>query len=92
MKWTCSPFEIINVFFNTVIWVMLKNNYRKKNIFLILINLKMKTWLISPCVLILWEFQVLLLEAKSLPTNLWGMLADFYSGEIVTVTVNEICD
>lgn len=40
MKWTCSPFEIINVFFNTVIWVMLKNNYRKKNIFLILINLK----------------------------------------------------
>lgn len=92
MKWTCSPFEIINVFFNTVIWVMLKNNYRKKNIFLILINLKMKTWLISPCVLILWEFQVLLLEAKSLPTNLWGMLADFYWGEIVTVTVNEICD
>lgn len=92
MKWTCSTFEIINVFFNTVIWVMLKNNYRKKNIFLILINLKMKTWLISPCVLILWEFQVLLLEAKSLPTNLWGMLADFYWGEIVTVTVNEICD
>lgn len=92
MKWTCSPFEIINVFFNTVIWVMLKNNYRKKNIFLILINLKMKTWLISPCVLILWEFQVLLLEAKSLPTNLWGMLAGFYLGEIVTVTVNEICD
>lgn len=92
MKWTCLPFEIINVFFNTVIWVMLKNNYRKKNIFLILINLKMKTWLISPCVLILWEFQVLLLEAKSLPTNLWGMLADFYWGEIVTVTVNEICD
>lgn len=92
MKWTCSPFEIINVFFNTVIWVMLKNIYRKKNIFLILINLKMKTWLISPCVLILWEFQVLLLEAKSLPTNLWGMLADFYWGGIVTVTVNEICD
>lgn len=92
MKWTCSPFEIINVFFNTVIWVMLKNNDRKKNILLILINLKMKTWLISPCVLILWEFQVLLLEAKSLPTNLWGMLADFYWGEIVTVTVNEICD
>lgn len=92
MKWTCSPFEIINVFFNTVIWVMLKNNDRKKNILLILINLKMKTWLISPCVLILWEFQVLLLEAKSLPTNLWGMLADFYWGGIVTVTVNEICD
>lgn len=92
MKWTCSTFEIINVFFNTVIWVMLKNNDRKKNILLILINLKMKTWLISPCVLILWEFQVLLLEAKSLPTNLWGMLADFYWGEIVTVTVNEICD
>lgn len=31
---------------------------------------------------------MLLLEAKSLPTNLWGMLADFYWGEIVTVTVN----
>lgn len=55
---------------------------------LISINQKMKKWLIFPSVLIRWEYlECFYYELSPYWKNLWGML-----DEIVTVTVNEVCD